>query len=53
MTIPMGLYEEMVAILESERRWADRVDFIREAIKEKVERWNREHPLGTRKPPQR
>lgn len=46
VTIPEGVYADMIRIVETERRWTDRVDFAREAIKEKVEREKREHPLG-------
>ncbi len=46
VTIPDGVYREMIEIVESERRWFDRVEFIREAVKEKIERWKKEHPLG-------
>ena len=46
VTLPDGLYEEMIRVIDNERRWVDRVEFIREAIKEKLERWKKEHPLG-------
>lgn len=52
VTLPDGLYEEMIRVIDNERRWVDRVEFIREAIKEKLERWKKEHPLGL-PPPQR
>lgn len=45
ITLPDGIYEEMVAIIETDRRWFDRVEFVREAVKEKIERWKKEHPL--------
>jgi Arc/MetJ-type ribon-helix-helix transcriptional regulator len=28
----------------------DRSDFVRQAIREKLERWKREHPLGVQPP---
>lgn len=38
ITLPEGLYREMVEIIERERRWDGRVEFTREAIREKIER---------------
>ena len=45
VTLPEGVYEELVAVIETGRRWQDRVEFTREAIKEKLDRWKKEHPL--------
>ncbi len=45
ITLPDGVYEEMVTIIETDRRWFDRVEFIREAVKEKIERWRKDHPM--------
>ena len=47
ITLPDGVYEEMVAIIESDRHWFERVEFVREAVKEKIERWRKEHPMWT------
>lgn len=46
--IPLGLYREMMAIVDSANLWSDppRQNFILEAIKEKIERWSSEHSFG-------
>lgn len=46
--IPLGLYREMMAIVESANLWSDppRQNFILEAIKEKIERWGSAHSFG-------
>lgn len=46
LRLPKGLHDEMVRVIESAREWKDRQHFIAEAIREKIERWKREHPLG-------
>jgi hypothetical protein len=37
--IPEGLYAEMVEVMTRERKWVDRVEFVRQAVREKVDRW--------------
>lgn len=46
--LPDGVYEEMIRIIEGARQWPApaRQNFILEAVKEKLDRWKREHPLG-------
>ena len=45
--MPLGLYHEMMGIVEAAKMWPDppRQNFILEAIKEKVDRWKKEHPM--------
>ena len=50
--VPSGLFMEATKVVEYEGKWMSLADFVREAIKEKVERWKKEHPLGL-PPPQR
>jgi hypothetical protein len=45
VTIPKGIHDEMVAIIATDKRWFDRVEFAREAIKEKIDRWRKDHPM--------
>ena len=45
-TLPASEHAELVELIESTGRWVDRSDFVRQAIREKVERWKRDHPLG-------
>ena len=37
--IPAGLHSEIVNVMTREQEWVDRQEFIRQAIREKVERW--------------
>ncbi|HEV2449673.1 MAG TPA: hypothetical protein VGU43_04590 [Thermoplasmata archaeon] len=46
VTIPRRIHDEMLEIMRADPRWFDRVEFVREALKEKIERWKKEHPLG-------
>ncbi|MHB8430183.1 MAG: hypothetical protein ACYDDZ_06585 [Acidimicrobiales bacterium] len=45
VSLPEGIYSDMIGVIETDRRWFDRVEFVREAVKEKIERWKKEHPL--------
>ncbi len=51
VTIPIGLYNEMIAIVKSPNtRWNYPQNFIISAIEEKIERWKSENyggPLRT------
>jgi hypothetical protein len=53
LRVPLGLYREMMAVIEAAKMWPDppRQNFILEAIKEKTERWRKDHPMWT--PPAR
>jgi hypothetical protein len=48
LRIPLGLYREMMAIVDSANLWSEppRQNFILEAIKEKIERWSSQHSFG-------
>jgi metal-responsive CopG/Arc/MetJ family transcriptional regulator len=39
LILPEGLHAEMTELMLSEKKWVDRQDFIRHAIREKIERW--------------
>lgn len=45
--VPKGTYDEMIAIIDAGSQWPDppRQNFILEAIKEKVDRWKKDHPM--------
>ena len=45
LRVPVGLHEEMVGVIHAANLWKDRQAFILEAIKEKMERWRKEHPM--------
>jgi len=44
---PKAVYDEMVAIISTDDRWPypARQSFILEAVKEKIDRWRKEHPM--------
>ncbi len=44
LQIPEGLLNEINNIMKIDDKWITVQDFIREAIKEKIERWKKEHP---------
>jgi hypothetical protein len=46
--MPVGLYQEMMRLIEEGEQWPKppRQSFIIEAVKEKIERWRAEHPTG-------
>ena len=46
--IPEGVYREIEEAVTSSGQWMSVVDFLREAAKEKIERWKREHATGPR-----
>jgi hypothetical protein len=45
LRVPVGLHEEMVAVIHTANRWKDLQAFILEAIMEKVGRWRKENPM--------
>jgi hypothetical protein len=45
--IERGYYEDMVRIIDADDHYNRLGDFVREAVFEKIERWKKEHPLGT------
>ncbi len=46
LQLPEGLAKEINDIVEKHDLWMSSQDFIREAIKEKIERWYRDHAVG-------
>jgi hypothetical protein len=47
LRVPLGLYREMMDVVEAAKMWSDppRQNFILEAIKEKIDRWKKDHPM--------
>ena len=39
IAVPIGLFREAEAVVQSEGKWLSLADFARDAIKEKVDRW--------------
>ena len=46
LRLPEGLYEEILEILSSERKWNSPQQFIQDALNEKLEKYHREHAVG-------
>ncbi|MGC8585834.1 MAG: hypothetical protein ACP5L4_06975 [Thermoplasmata archaeon] len=44
LRLPEGLYEEMMKIMNIEKKWNSPQQFIQDALNEKIERWKKEHP---------
>ena len=45
--IERGYYEDLVRIIDTDDHF-DRIgDLVREAVVEKIDRWKKEHPLGS------
>jgi Arc/MetJ-type ribon-helix-helix transcriptional regulator len=48
--IPEGLYRQIEEVVRDGGEWMSVVDFLREAGKEKLDRWKKDHPLGPSHP---
>ena len=46
LQLPEGLNKQINEIVKKHDLWMSSQDFIREAIKEKIDRWHKEHALG-------
>ncbi len=46
LRLPDGLYEEILEILQSERKWNSPQQFIQDALNEKIDRWKKDHAIG-------
>ena len=44
--MPIGIYDDILEIMEIEKKWNSPQQFVQDAINEKVERWKREHAVG-------
>ncbi len=45
-SLPEGEMAELVRLIERTKKWNDVADFVRQAVREKLERWKRENPYG-------
>ena len=43
---PDGLYDEMVKVMEKANAWINVQEFVRDAVKEKVDRYYKDHAVG-------
>jgi hypothetical protein len=46
LRLPIGLYNEILSIMEKEKKWNSPQQFIQDALNEKLDRWHKEHALG-------
>ena len=44
--LPIGIYEEIISIMDKEKIWNSPQQFIQDALNEKIERWHKEHAVG-------
>ena len=46
MRLPIGLYNEMIKIMEKEKKWNSPQQFIQDALNEKIDRWKKDNAIG-------
>jgi hypothetical protein len=46
--IPEGMMKQVHEIMEKDPSWISVQEFIRQAVSEKIERWNKDHMDGVR-----
>ena len=44
LKLPIGLFNELIYIMNEEQKWNSPQQFIQDALNEKIDRWKREHP---------
>ena len=44
--IPEGLYGEITRVMDNANTWMNVQDFVRDAIIEKIEKYDKEHAVG-------
>ncbi len=42
--LPIGIYDEIIRIMNNEKKWNSPQQYIQDALNEKIERWKKEHP---------
>jgi hypothetical protein len=45
--IERGYYDDLVKVIDGDDHFNRIGDFVREAVLEKIDRWKKEHPLGS------
>ncbi len=46
LRLPIGLYNEILSIMEKEKKWNSPQQFIQDALNEKLDRWHKDHAVG-------
>ena len=44
--LPIGLYNEMLTIMNKEQKWNSPQQFIQDALNEKINQWKKDHEVG-------
>lgn len=44
IAFPAGMVQDAVKIMHQENSWLSFQEFVRDSVKEKIERWKKEHP---------
>jgi len=44
LRLPEGIYQEILKIINLEKKWNSPQQFIQDALNEKIDRWKKEHP---------
>jgi hypothetical protein len=44
--LPIGLYNEMLTIMNKEQKWNSPQQFIQDALNEKINQWKKDHAVG-------
>ena len=45
--IERGYYEDLVRIIDADDHFNRLGDFVRESVLEKIDRWKKDHPMGS------
>ena len=45
--IERGYYDDLVRVIDGDDHFNRIGDFVREAVLEKIDRWRKEHPMGS------
>ena len=41
--LPVGIYGEIIRIMDNEKKWNSPQQYIQDALNEKIDRWKKEH----------
>ncbi len=44
MRLPIGIYNDIIKIMDLEKKWNSPQQFIQDVLNEKIEKWKKENP---------
>ena len=44
MRLPIGIYNDIIKIMDIEQKWNSPQQFIQDVLNEKIEKWKKENP---------